>query len=105
VVHENRANASLDAALSADPDFAAAMDDLIPGVHDSVSSVGGRHRPTDWTWHHVPSSAADGRMGVMQLVPREQHAPGSIFQDAFHPGGQGGYAEWAVPAGAPPNGR
>ena len=104
LVHENRANASLDAALSADSDFAAAMDDLIPGVHDSVSSVGGRHRPADWTWHHVPSSAADGRMGVMQLVPREQHAPGSIFQDAFHPNGQGGYAEWAVPAGAPPNG-
>jgi hypothetical protein len=44
-------------------------------------------------------------MGVMQLVPRDQHAPGSIFQGAFHPNGQGGYAEWAVPAGAPPNGR
>ena len=80
-----------------------AMDDLIQGVHDSVSSVGGRHRPADWTWHHVPSSAADSRMGVMQLVPREQHAPGSIFQGRLHPNGQGGYSEWAIPAGAPPN--
>jgi hypothetical protein len=104
-LHDNRANASFDAALSADEGFAAAMDDVIPGVHESVSSVGGRTTPSGWTWHHVPSSAADGRMGVMQLVPREQHAPGSIFQGAFHPNGQGGYAEWAVPAGAPPNGR
>jgi hypothetical protein len=102
-VHDNRANASLDTALTADESFAAALDDVIPGVHESVSSVGGRSTPDGWTWHHVPSSAADGRMGVMQLVPTEQHAPGSIFQGAFHPNGQGGYSEWAVPAGAPPN--
>ena len=68
-VHENRANASLDTALSADESYAAAIDDLIPGVHESVSSVGGRTNPSGWTWHHVPSSAADGRLGVMQLVP------------------------------------
>ena len=102
-VHFNRANASLDAALSADDSFAAAMDNLIPGVQDTVSSVGGRATPSGWTWHHVPSSAADGRMGVMQLVPTSQHAPGSIFQGALHPNGAGGYSEWAIPAGAPPN--
>jgi hypothetical protein len=36
-------------------------------------------------------------------VPREQHAPGSIFQGALHPNGAGGYSEWAIPAGAAPN--
>jgi hypothetical protein len=102
-VHANRANASLDAALSADEQWAAHMDDLIEGVHGSVSSVGGRQTPTGCTWHHVPSSTADGRLGVMHLVPTEQHAAGSIFQGALHPDGLGGYSEWAIPAGAPPN--
>jgi HNH/ENDO VII superfamily nuclease len=105
IVHDNRANAAFDAALNADEAWAASMDDLIDGVHQSVSSVGGRSTPDGWTWHHVPSSAADGRLGVMHLVPSEQHAPGSIFQRALHPDGSGGYAEWAVPAGAPANAR
>jgi hypothetical protein len=102
-VHFNRANASLDAALSADDAFAASMDNVIQGVHDSVSATGGRATPQGWTWHHVPSSAADGRIGVMHLVPTQQHAPGSIFQGALHPNGSGGYSEWAIPAGAPAN--
>jgi hypothetical protein len=33
--------------------------------------------------------------GVLQLVPREQREPGSIFQDALHPDGRGGYSKWA----------
>jgi RHS repeat-associated protein len=96
-VHFNRANASLDAAMAADPEFAAMMEDLIPGVGDSVSRVGGRETPEGWVWHH------DQDTGIMQLVPEAQHTPGSIFWDTLHPGGRGGYSIWAIPAGAPAN--
>ncbi len=92
---------ALDDALQADASFASGFDDLIPGASSSMSSVGRRATPSGWTWHHVPSSAAQGRIGIMQLVPTSQHAPGSIWQRLLHPGGFGGYAEWAVPRGAP----
>ncbi len=98
-VQFNRANAALDAALQSDATFAAQLEQLIPGVSDSVSSVGGRATPQDWVWHH------DEGVGVMQLVPADQHTPGSLFWDTLHPapGGAGGYSLWAIPAGAPPN--
>jgi hypothetical protein len=96
-VHFNRANAALDSALRADPQFAAQMDQLIPGVQASVSSVGGRATPSGWVWHHAESP------GAMQLVPQAQHTPGSIFWNTLHAGGQGGYSLWAIPAGAPAN--
>jgi hypothetical protein len=53
--------------------------------------------PTGWTWHH------DMGEGIMQLVPRAQHTPGSPFWGVLHPGGAGGYSTWAIPAGAPAN--
>jgi hypothetical protein len=31
---------------------------------------------------------------VLQLVPREQHDFGSIFQDILHPDGRGGFSKW-----------
>lgn len=95
-VHFNRANAALDAAIQSDPVFAAQMDALIPGVRGSVSRVGGRATPGGWVWHHSPEP------GIMQLVPVDQHTPGSIFWKTLHPNGEGGYAIWARPAGAPP---
>ena len=46
-----------------------------------------------------------GRAGVLQLVPKVQHTAGSPFWHLLHPlpRAAGGYAEWAIPAGAPPN--
>jgi len=104
-IHFNRANAALDNAMKADPDFAKMMNDLIPGVGDAVSSVGTRTKPADWTWEHASSSAAFGQKGIMRLVPSEQHTPGSSWWRVIHSdfGAAGGYAEWAIPAGAPRN--
>jgi DNase/tRNase domain of colicin-like bacteriocin len=94
-VHFNRANAALDDVLRADPVFATQMDTLIPGIQSSVAKAGGRQNPTNWTWHH------GSEPGTMQLVPTAQHRS-SLFWDAFHPNGVGGYSTWAIPAGAPP---
>jgi filamentous hemagglutinin len=101
----NRANAALDRALLADPQFASIMEELIPGVRQSVSSVGGRQTPVGWTWEHVPSNVADAEIGVMRLVPTYQHTPGSAWWRVIHPnpGAAGGYREWAIPVGAPRN--
>ena len=59
-----------------------------------------------FSWEHCPSSTAQGRLGVMRLVPREQHTPGSAYWRVLHPHyrSRGGYHEWAVPAGAPSRG-
>lgn len=104
-VHFNRANAALDEALTADQDFVAMMDELIPGVHDAVGRSGGRQTPNAWTWEHASSTTANGRLGVMRLVPSDQHTPGSPWWRVLHPdpGAAGGYAEWAIPNGAKPN--
>jgi hypothetical protein len=45
-------------------------------VRQSVSRLGGRSTPQGWTWHHAPTAGAQGRTGVMQLVPSAQHSPG-----------------------------
>jgi filamentous hemagglutinin len=104
-VHFNRSNAALDNALKADADFANLMNDLIPNVQSSVSSVGGRTTPTGWTWEHASSTTASGQQGVMRLVPSSQHTPASPFWRVLHPdyGAAGGYSEWAIPNGAPKN--
>ena len=96
-IHFNRANAALDQAMDDDADFARAFEKLIPGARDAVVVEGGRKTPPGWVWHH------DMQTGIMQLTPTTQHFPGSIFWEAYHPGGVGGYSTWAIPAGAPPN--
>lgn len=102
-VQNNRANAALEAALADDPALAVRLEELSPGAAEAVSRNGGRATPDGFTWHHAHSSTVDGRIGVMQLVPTEVHAPGSAFQELLHPGGIGGYTEWAIPRGAPTN--
>lgn len=104
-VHFNRANAALDASIQADPALGRFLDQFSPGVAATVSSVGGRRTPAGFTWQHEPTSNAQGREGIMRLVPRYQHTSGSPWWDVLHPGYSGGYAEWAIPNGAPPNRR
>jgi len=102
-VHFNRANAALDEAIQSDAQFAQLMERLIPGVGQAVSRTGGRTTPKGWVWHHVASSQSGGQTGFMRLVPDTQHAPGSTWWGTLHPGGIGGYSEWAIPLGAPRN--
>jgi filamentous hemagglutinin len=61
--------------------------------------------PSGWVWQHATIDQAAGSSGVLQLVPKPQHTPGSPFWQLLHPlpGGGDGYTEWAIPAGAPPN--
>lgn len=119
-VHFNRANAQLDRAMAADPAYRAMMEQMIPGVSDAVSSVGGRSTPKGWTWQHATldqgafwyAGERVERGGVLHLVPTEataafpagaQHVPGSPWWRVLHPlpGAAGGYSQWARPAGAP----
>ena len=104
-VHFNRANGALDDAFRSDAEMLAMFESEVPGIGASVSRAGGRQTPTDWTWEHASTSTANGRPGVMRLVPTEQHTPGSQWWRALHPdtGARGGYSEWAIPAGAPKN--
>ncbi len=104
-VHERLANEALHNDLKKYDDLEGHMESLIPGIRASVSPVGGRETPQGWTWEHASTSTAFGEKGVMRLVPDAQHTPGSPWWRVFHPdkGAAGGYSEWAIPAGAPPN--
>jgi len=95
-VHFNRANEALDDAMKSDPDFAAGMETMSPGVGTRVERPGGRRNPdpADFIWHHAHPDTVGGRPGVMQLVPTYQHTPGSDFWLTLHPGGRGGFSIW-----------
>ena len=89
--HFQEANKSLLKQMDDNPQFAQAMENLIPDIRNQlVGPKGGisRNPPSDWTWHHHTDT------GVMELVPTVQHtAPGNL-QQILHPGGQGGMATW-----------
>lgn len=65
----------------------------VPGPHFEGSIISGAgaasKSPTLWTWHHVVD-----RPGLLQLLLREKHAPGSIWQPLLHPGRKGGMSQW-----------
>jgi RHS repeat-associated protein len=86
--HFQEANGALLQAMEGSTEVAARMQGLGINVQRTATGLAPRQSPAGWTWHHAPEP------GVMQLVPRTQHAPGSIFQQTLHPGGQGGMATW-----------
>jgi hypothetical protein len=89
--HFQAANEALLKATG-DPKLASALRSTLGDFEGTIVSSTGRvleSAPPGWTWHHVA-----GRPGVLQLVPRVQHAPGSAFQHLLHPGNSGGFAEW-----------
>lgn len=70
--------------LDGDLNFARSMRDLGIDLERTPRRLALWKPPTDWTWHHALDPV------VMQLVPRTQHTPGSIFRNTVHPGGKGG---------------
>jgi A nuclease of the HNH/ENDO VII superfamily with conserved WHH len=86
--HFQEANESLLRTMEGQADFAGIMGDLRIGMERTSTGLAPRTPPAGWTWHHAEEP------GVMQLVPRSQHAWESIFQDALHPNGRGGYSIW-----------
>jgi hypothetical protein len=89
------ANDALARARAASPELA----DLVPAPAGRASP------PPGWVWQHATAEQGRGQPGVLQLVPKPQHTGGSPFWRLLHPlpNGGGGYTEWAIPAGAPPN--
>jgi RHS repeat-associated protein len=97
--HFAAANKALYEAMSADPSFAAEMEEMIPGVTQGVApgprGAFKRSSPSVlWTWHHAAEP------GVMQLVPAIQHETGGIWQTIFHAGGAGGFSIWGPGSGS-----
>jgi len=88
--HFKAANEALDAAMTADRNFAAQMEEL--GVTIPRGARGGiiGESPTGWVWHHNTET------GIMELVPKSQHPdiPGGIFWEVMHPDGKGGMSRW-----------
>ena len=73
--HFQIANQALQAERAANPALAA----LVP------APVGWGRAPAGWTWQHATIAQGGGQAGVLQLVPRSQHASGSAFWSLFHP--------------------
>ena len=86
--HFQEANGALLQAMEGSSEIAGRMQGLGINLERTATGLAPRQSPAGWTWHHAPEP------GVMQLVPRAQHAPGSIFQPTLHPSGQGGMATW-----------
>jgi hypothetical protein len=86
--HFQEANGSLLNAMEGDAQFTKSMKDLGVSLDRTPTGLAPRESPAGWTWHHADS------LGEMQLVPRFQHAPGSVWQDLLHPNGKGGYSIW-----------
>jgi RHS repeat-associated protein len=85
--HNYYANKALLADIKADPQFAQAMNELIPNLSQELY-YRPNASPKGWTWHHVAKQP-----GVMQLIPRVQHES-PLLQYLLHPGGRGGFSLW-----------
>jgi len=88
MLHFQEANESLLRMMEADSGFAQSMRKMGINLERTPTGLAPRQPPAGWSWRHAQEP------GVMQLVPRPQHTPGSIFWETLHPGGQGGYSIW-----------
>ena len=103
--HFSRANDMLAKDLTSNPALRANLEEINPKIYDKITNtLTKKHSPEGFAWHHAHSSATSGDPGFMQLVPKEQHTPGSGNWKVMHPNNKGGYHEWGVPNGSPPNG-
>ena len=86
--HNQEANEALLQAMESDEAFARDMQSSGVDLRRTPTDLAPRNPPAGFSWHHADEP------GVMQLVPREQHDWGSIFQGVLHPDRRGGYSKW-----------
>ncbi|MDM1407273.1 MULTISPECIES: HNH endonuclease [unclassified Myroides] len=86
--HFKAANVALNNTMASDAAFAGSISKM--GISIPRSSTGNilGQSPRNWVWHHDIGS------GVLQLVPKTQHTPGSVYWNTMHPNGLGGMAIW-----------
>ena len=89
--HYQEANENLLQKMEGDADHVRMMQDGGVDLRRTPTGLAPRSPPTGFSWHHADEP------GVMQLVPRQQHERGSIFQGILHPTGRGGYSKWGKP--------
>jgi hypothetical protein len=87
--HAQEGNENLLQDMEGEDAFAWGMKNEGVDLQRTRTGLAPRTPPAGFSWHHAEEP------GVLQLVPREQHDPGSIFQDALHPDGRGGFSKWA----------
>ncbi len=101
VAHQMTLSSNLYPGVNASRHFTAANRSMLSTLDDATmnnlnivmktrpnGSIIMNRSPHNWVWHH------DVGNGVMQLVPKIQHSPGSIFWKTLHPGGRGGMSIW-----------
>lgn len=88
--HFKAANTALSEASSSNPGLANQFSNL--GINVPLTKAGSiaPKSPMNWVWHH------DVNIGILQLVPKAQHATGSLFWRTLHPGGVGGMSIWGL---------
>lgn len=98
--HFAEANRNLYYDMLNDPQFAAKMEAVYPGIssHVAPNAFGEflRESPSmlGLTWHHTPSGLYVAE-GIMQLVSRLHHISRGNVQQSLHPfNGGGGFDQW-----------
>jgi hypothetical protein len=86
--HNQEGNENLLQDMEGDDAFARGMQNQNVVLQRTPTGLAPRTPPAGFSWHHGEEP------GVMQLVPRQQHDPGSIFQGVLHPDGGGGFSKW-----------
>lgn len=92
--HFQTSNKKLHEAMINDYDYAASLEKMYPGITAGVvpGSKGAFPRKPphrDLTWHHNPHE-----VGLMQLIPTQQHKAKGPVQTSLHPNGYGGMKNW-----------
>jgi HNH/ENDO VII superfamily nuclease len=86
--HNQEGNENLLQEMEGDDAFARGVQNQSVILRRTPTGLEPQTPPAGFSWHHAKEP------GVLQLVPREQHDPGSIFQGVLHPDGRGGYSKW-----------
>jgi hypothetical protein len=94
--HFQAANGLLHQRMVANPEFAAMLEQMYPGLTKAItpSKVGGKYPGTSpsevgLTWNHLTT-----RAGVLELIPTAHHTAAGPVQQTLNPGGRGGKAVW-----------